>query len=79
MCSSSDYNGPGREESSANVRNFGSLSPSISCDIPEELSPLSVYKAVGYNSGTRKRLKRFITLKVFICFVTLNIDCVENV
>ena len=37
MSSSSGYNGPGREESSANVRNFGNLPPSISCDIPEDL------------------------------------------
>jgi hypothetical protein len=77
--SSSEYNGPGRDASSAGVRNFGNLSPSISCDIPEDLSLLSFYKATECNSGTRKRLKKFITLNVFICLVTLNIDCVENV
>ena len=53
MSSSSEYNGPGREESSADVRNFGNLSPSIKCDIPEDLSLLSFYKTTGCNSGTR--------------------------
>jgi hypothetical protein len=66
MSSCSEYNGPGREESSANVQNFGNLSPSISCEIPEDLSLLSFYEEAGCNSGTRKRLERFMTLKVFV-------------
>jgi hypothetical protein len=71
MSSSSEYNGPGREEYSTNVRNFCNLSPSVSCAIPEHLSLLSFYKEAGCIKGKRKRLKEFITLKASICLFYL--------
>jgi hypothetical protein len=51
--------------SSANVRNFGNLLLSISCDIPEDFSLLYLYKETDRNNGTRKHLERFILLNPY--------------